>query len=43
MEGYVLASNAGMLGLAERLGFAEVESPEGPRVRMVRCELGNAA
>jgi RimJ/RimL family protein N-acetyltransferase len=39
MEGYILASNARMLGLAKRLGFAEVESAEGPSVRMVRCDL----
>jgi hypothetical protein len=41
MEGYILASNARMLGLAKRLGFAEVESPEGPSVRMVRCDLSS--
>jgi hypothetical protein len=29
MEGYVLGSNAAMLGLAERLGFAKALSPEG--------------
>jgi RimJ/RimL family protein N-acetyltransferase len=39
MEGYILASNARMLGLAKRLGFVEVASPEGPTVRMVRCDL----
>jgi GNAT superfamily N-acetyltransferase len=42
MEGYILASNTRMLGLAKRLGFAEVESPEGPSVRMVRCDLSSA-
>ena len=43
MEGYILATNARMLGLAKRLGFAEVESPEGPTVRMVRRDLGTVA
>ncbi len=40
MEGYILATNAPMLGLARRLGFATVESPEGPAVRLVRRNLG---
>jgi RimJ/RimL family protein N-acetyltransferase len=40
MEGYILASNAAMLGLAKRLGFERVESPEGPTVHLVRRELG---
>ena len=39
MEGYILATNMRMLGLAKRLGFAEMESPEGPTVRMVRRDL----
>ncbi|HMK13696.1 MAG TPA: GNAT family N-acetyltransferase [Burkholderiales bacterium] len=39
MEGYILASNTRMLGLAKCLGFVEVASPEGPTVRMVRCDL----
>ena len=39
MEGYILASNARMLKLARRLGFVEVDSPEGPSVRLVRCDL----
>src|SRR5262245_16223516 len=39
MEGYILATNERMLGLAKRLGFATVPSPEGPTVRKVRCEL----
>jgi GNAT superfamily N-acetyltransferase len=39
MEGYILASNAPMLGLAKRLGFRQVESPEGPTVRLVQREL----
>jgi GNAT superfamily N-acetyltransferase len=43
MEGYILATNVRMLGLAKRLGFAEVESPEGPTVRMVRRDLRTVA
>ena len=43
MEGYILAGNARMLGLARRLGFSEVQSPEGPAVRMVRCDLRQLA
>lgn len=39
MEGYVLAKNASMLGLARRLGFTETASSEGPTVRTVSCEL----
>ena len=39
MEGYILATNARMLGLAKRLGFVSVPSPEGPTVRKVQCEL----
>jgi len=39
MEGYILASNTRMLGLARRLGFVTVESAEGPTVRKVRCDL----
>ena len=39
MEGYILASNAPMLGLAKRLGFTRVESPEGPSVHLVRRDL----
>lgn len=39
MEGYVLASNAAMLGLAQRLGFATLASAEGPTVSLVRREL----
>jgi GNAT superfamily N-acetyltransferase len=42
MEGYILASNASMLGLATRLGFVRVASPEGPHVCLVRCDLGAA-
>jgi GNAT superfamily N-acetyltransferase len=39
MEGYILATNARMLGLAKRLGFVTVESPDDPSVRRVRCDL----
>jgi RimJ/RimL family protein N-acetyltransferase len=39
MEGYILPSNAPMLGLAKRLGFASVENREDPGVETVRCEL----
>jgi len=39
MEGYILASNSRMLGLARRLGFERVESPEGPTVHLVRRDL----
>ena len=39
MEGYILASNARMLGLARRLGFERIESPEGPTVCLVRRDL----
>ncbi|MCC6766545.1 MAG: hypothetical protein IT293_17940 [Deltaproteobacteria bacterium] len=40
MEGYILATNTAMLGLAKRLGFQTVQSPEGPTVHLVRCDLG---
>ena len=40
MEGYILATNAPMIGLAKRLGFTPVESPEGPAVHLVRRNLG---
>ena len=43
MEGYILRSNAPMLGLAKRLGFACVEYDEDPGVQMVRCELARIA
>ena len=39
MEGYILASNTRMLGLAKRLGFVSVKSSEGPTVRKVRLDL----
>ncbi len=41
MEGYILPSNAPMLGLAKRLGFARVENAEDPSVQTVRCELAS--
>ena len=43
MEGYILPSNAPMLGLAKRLGFARVENTEDPGVQTVRCELARIA
>lgn len=39
MEGYILASNSRMLGLAKRLGFERMASPEGPGVCMVTRNL----
>lgn len=39
MEGFVLTTNTGMLGLAHRLGFTESASSEGPTVRIVRRDL----
>ncbi len=42
MEGFVLATNASMLGLARRLGFVESASSEGPTVRLVRRGLSIA-
>jgi len=43
MEGDILASNARMLGLAKRLGFERVKSPEGPTVHRVRRALSGVA
>ena len=43
MEGYILASNARMLGLAGRLGFEQVESAEGPTVQLVRRDISSLA
>jgi GNAT superfamily N-acetyltransferase len=43
MEGYILATNTAMLGLAKRLGFATIESPEGPSVCLVQCDLRTVA
>ena len=39
MEGYILASNTRMLGLARHLGFVVGPSPEDPSLRRVRREL----
>ncbi len=39
MEGYILATNVKMLGLAKRLGFVTGKSPEGPTVTKVRRDL----
>jgi GNAT superfamily N-acetyltransferase len=43
MEGHILATNVPMLRLAKRLGFATVESPEGPSVSLVRRDLSTVA
>ena len=40
MEGHVLTTNMRMLALAQRLGFTETASSEGPTVRTVRRDLG---
>ncbi|HUL65979.1 MAG TPA: GNAT family N-acetyltransferase [Burkholderiaceae bacterium] len=39
MEGYVLAGNAAMRGLAKRLGFDDKSSPDDPGVRLVTRKL----
>jgi GNAT superfamily N-acetyltransferase len=39
LEGYILATNDAMLGLAKRLGLATLESPEGPTDRLGRGDL----
>jgi len=39
MEGYILATNAPMLRLARKLGFERAETPEGPTVCLMRCQL----
>lgn len=39
MEGYILATNTRMLGLAKRLGFVPVPSREDPAVRKVQFDL----
>ena len=39
MEGYVLATNHGMLDIARELGFVEKASTEGPQVRLVTLDL----
>jgi hypothetical protein len=40
MEGFVLAANQSMLGLARRLGFAISRDPGDPAVRICRLPLG---
>ena len=39
MEGFILSTNAPMLGLARKLGFQPVPSPDGPAVRLLRRDL----
>lgn len=39
MEGFILASNAGMRGLANRLGFDDAPMPDDPTARLVRLRL----
>jgi len=39
MEGYILATNVSMLGLARKLGFVRVQSPEDPTVHLLRRNL----
>ncbi|WP_298927279.1 GNAT family N-acetyltransferase [uncultured Ramlibacter sp.] len=39
MEGHVLAENTGMRGLASRLGFTDVASPEEHTLRLVTLDL----
>ena len=41
MEGFVLAENAPMLRLAERLGFSVASDPEDRAVRICRLQLGD--
>jgi GNAT superfamily N-acetyltransferase len=43
MEGYVLATNTPMLGLAKNLGFVRGKSPEGPTVCLVQRDLATVA
>jgi RimJ/RimL family protein N-acetyltransferase len=43
IEGYVLATNGPMLGLAKVLGFVRDKSPEGPSVCLVRRDLASVA
>ena len=40
MDGFVLAANASMLGLARRLGFTISPDPDDPAVRICRLPLG---
>jgi hypothetical protein len=43
IEGYVLATNVPMLGLAKTLGFEREKSPEGPTVALMRRDLATIA
>jgi acetyltransferase len=40
MDGFVLAANQPMLGLARRLGFTVSRDPDDPAVRICRLPLG---
>jgi RimJ/RimL family protein N-acetyltransferase len=42
MDGFVLAANASMLGLARRLGFTISPDPDDPAVRICRLPLGKS-
>lgn len=42
MEGYILASNRGMRGLARRLGFKDVASPDDATLRVASLDLRQA-
>ncbi|GAA0834912.1 GNAT family N-acetyltransferase [Cupriavidus pauculus] len=42
MEGYILASNRGMRGLARRLGFKDVASPDDATLRVATLDLRQA-
>jgi len=43
IEGYVLATNAGMRGLAHRLGFTDTMCPDDPTQRIVQRQLVDVA
>ena len=43
MEGFILTSNAGMRGLARRLGFSDGPMPDDATVRLVRRQLDEPA
>lgn len=42
MEGFVLADNKSMLGLARRLGFTVTRDPEDGAIRICRLDLGSS-
>ena len=42
MDGFVLAINQPMLGLARRMGFSMAPDPEDPSVRLCRLSLQGA-